>query len=259
MKNFYKSARKELTEMAAPKMPEGTKRKRSATYAHVHDIHIGGEHVATIGGHRANRRADGRGLPAHAKIYQVHNNEEGMLKGEHHKDHSFEKMESYPTAKPGGGWDYEKAHMKTVRRPVEYHSMEDAVHSVIHTHNNNKEFGKNHDPRVRWAKALDSVTSVVHHNEKTAKYHHAVDLAQRLGHPDVVSALESHRDAHIAAGAGNGVSSHKIAQWTHDAHRYSGTTYDSSKPYGERDHPTHPEHHGLAQRAHSLHNSHHRY
>jgi hypothetical protein len=257
MKNFYKSDRKELTEMAAPKMPEGTKRKRSATYQHTHDIHIGGEHVATISGHQANRRHDGRGLPAHVKIYSVHHNEAGMLSSEYHRDHSFEKVESYPTQGKDGHWDYGKMKDRTVRKPVEHHSMEDAVHAVISAHKNNQEFGANHDPKTRWAHAISKAQGHDDHEKRANKYHTALMHAKDLGHDDVTNALQAHHDAHMATGSKP--SQDKLKQWTHDAHRYTHTTYHPTKYENNvkvkdaHDAPTYPEHYDMAKQAHNVH------
>jgi hypothetical protein len=263
MRRFFTEQKAELTEMAAPKMPEGVKRKRSATYAHTHDIHIGSEHVATISGHQANRRMDGRGIPAHVKIYQVHHNEAGMLKSEYHKDHSDEAIEHRPTWKDdkthphGGGWDYSKLKPTKVRKPREYHSMEDAVHAVVNTHRNNQEFGPNHDPRERWKHAIKLASGHDEHEKQTDKYKTALAHVKQLGpgHDELVDALQHHYDAHVAKGSKP--SQDKLKQWTHDAHQYTGTTYHPAKYSSDfkvkekEAHRTlnHPEHHALATQA----------
>ncbi len=243
MNRFFTRQAESLTEMAAPKMPEGTKRSRSKTYAHVNDIHIGGEHVATISGHRVHER----GAPAHAKEYTIHRNEEEMIKGIPHPSHAETKNEhvGYEQGSDGEA-NYHKPIHKDVQRSKRFGSMEDAVHAVVHQHHNDKEFGVGHDPRVRWQKAADSVGGVQAHNEKTHTYHHAISHAKLTGHQDVVDLLEKHKDAHIAAGAGNGIDSKKIDQWTHDAHQYVGHSYNHKTRTNE---PNNPEHRDLAASA----------
>jgi hypothetical protein len=257
MKKFFQSSQKELSEMAAPKMPAGTKRKRSDTYAHTHDIHIGGQHVATITGMQANRRAYGRGNapPAHAKIYQIHTNQEQILKGGFHPDHSFPAKETHFSYDAKGNHVSE---LRDVRKPIEHHSMEDAVHAVINTHKNNEVFGHGHDPKTRWAHAIKLASGHDDHEQKTAQYKTALSHARSLGHDDVTNALQAHHDAHVAKGSKP--SEDKLKQWTHDAYRFTGTTHHYAKYSSDRvkekeayDAPNHPEHYDLAKQAHNVH------
>lgn len=260
---FFTESVKDIEEMAAPKMPMGVKRKRSATYAHTHDIHIGGKHVATISGHQANRRMDGRGLPAHAKIYQIHHNEAGMLKAEPHKEHSYTRIEQRPTWKDdknkpnGGNWDYEKTKATKIRKHIEHHSMEDAINAVHNTHKNNELFGHGHDPRDRWKHAIKMASGHDEHEKKAAHYKTALHHVSMLGHEDATSALQHHADAHAAKASKP--SKESLKQWTHDAHHYTSTTHHYAKFDGNtmthkaHDAPNYPDHHELATQAHNVH------
>lgn len=265
MRRFFteQTQKKALTEMAAPKMPGGTKRKRSKDYAHTHDIHIGGEHVATISGHQANRFMDGRGIPAHVKVYQIYHNEQGMLKGEPHKDHSYDSTESRPTwvddkKNPHGGkWDYDKRHDVQVQVARQYGSMEDAIHAVHATHQNKQEFGANHDPRDRWKHAIKLATGHDEHEQKAKAYKSALGHISQLGHSDVTDALQHHADAHAAKATKP--SQDKLKQWTRDAHEYTSHTHEyakfdgNTKTHEARDVPNHPDHHALAVQARNVH------
>jgi hypothetical protein len=256
MRKFFAEQKEGLTEMAVSKMPEGTKRKRSATYAS-HDIHVDGEHVATIVGHKANRFQGGRGLPAHAKLYSVHKDEAGMLKNEPHPDHAKEETHTSYERDANGHMDYDKPVSHKYQAPVHYHSMDDAVEAVTHAHRNNKEFGAGHDPKTRWAHAVSLSAGHEDHEKKAEQYKTAIHHAKALGHDDVVSALQNHADAHAAKGSKP--AEHKLKQWTHDAHAYTATKYVSPKYEGnvkvkDGEHvPVHPEHHGLAVQAHNVH------
>lgn len=257
---FFTESAESIDEMAVAKMPEGTKRVRSKTYASTHDIHVDGEHVATITGHSARWSSSGyRGMPAHAKIYHVHTNEGGIGSQTYHPDHSFETTERRPTHHPDTGPDYSKMHDVKVKRPHEYHSFDDAVASIVHTHRNNKEFGKGHDPRKRWEKALGHQEEHVAHQDKIVKYKHAIAAAHNAGHPEIADQLQKHHDNHVANAAGMGASKEKLHQWTHDAHRYTGhkQVKQPNGPNGEwggyKTEHDYPEHHELASRAEELH------
>jgi hypothetical protein len=267
MRKFFKAQAESLTEMAAPSLPTGVKRKRSAMYAHTHDIHIGGEHVATISGHRPYNR---RGLPAHVKEYHVHTNEHQMgyrqdqdPLDKYHPDHSRITTERQPTYETPKGENYarpnyDKMRDVKVQKPTVYHSMQDAVDAVVHTHKNNEEWGKGHDPRTRWAHAIKLSQGHDEHEKKADQYRTALHQAKALGHDDVINALQHHADAHAAKGSKP--SEDKLKQWTHDAHAYTGTTHHHAKwshDYKVKEkeaHTTknHPEHHDLAVQAHNV-------
>lgn len=251
---FFSEQLESIEEMAAPKMPEGIKRKRHDTYAHAHNIYINGEHHAVVIGHKVHER----GVPSHVKTYKVYKNDDDLLSSHTaevsgHPDHRGPAMGQF--YHPDKGY-----HTKEVIRPHEYGSMEDAVNAIHHTYHNNKEFGKNHDPRHRWQKALVSANGAKDHADKTAKYKTAIHAARAVGHEDIADQLQKHHDAHVAAGPATGVGKDKLHQWTHDAHRYTGTHHinhpaDENHKYGHRtyNHPDHPEHHELATKAHDLH------
>lgn len=263
MKNFFSSQKKVLTEMAVSKMPEGVKRKRSSQYSGVHNIHIGGEHVATIVGHQVNRRHGGRGVPAHVKVYSVHHNEEDALSSIPHKDHQLHTTTQRSFAGPKTkddpyGWN--NPVVKHVNDPREYHSMDDAIEAVHLTHKNKQEWGDNHDPRERWKHAIKLSQGHDDHEKKTEHYKHALLAAHKLGHDDVTNAIQHHLDAHLAKGTKP--SEEKLKQWTHDAHHYTGTTHHHEKRdwsvspsvVVQKAHTTidHPEHHDLAVQAHNV-------
>ena len=260
MRKFFTESvqKKELTEMAAPKMPDGVKRKRSADYAHTHDIHIGGQHVATISGHKANNGwGSTRGIPAHVKHYNVHKDEAGMLRNEPHPDHSVDATHHVPHRNEDGSVDYAKpGSTKSYKAPQTYHSMEDAVHAVTNTHKNNDEFGHGHDPKVRWAHAIKLSQGHDDHEKKTAQYASALSHAKALGHDDVTNALQHHADAH--ASKASKPSQDKLKQWTHDAHHFAETKWESSKHENgvkvtdAHYKPVHPEHHEMAVLAHNV-------
>jgi hypothetical protein len=235
---FFSESVESINEMAAPKMPEGMKRKRHDTYAHTHNISIDGKHVAIIAGHKPGW--GNRGFAPHQKIYHVYKNDEDMKnswqgKDSGHPDHSH--MEDRLSGQIDGTHT-----IKKVRRPIVYHSMEDAVNAVHHNHANAKEFGKGHDPKVRWQKAIDHAHEAHEHERKTGLYNSAITHARSLGHEDIASQLEHHKDAHVANKSS--VTRETLHRWTHDAHKYTGTHY---KDGGY--HPTHPEHHELANHA----------
>jgi hypothetical protein len=234
---FFAEQVESIEEMAAPKMPEGMKRKRSATYAHTHDISIDGKHIATIAGHKPGW--GNHGLAPHQKIYHVFKDEKDMLNRFHgdsgHPDHQYDETRTFHT----GDGEYKK---KTVKAPIPYHSMEDAVQAVHHNHKNTAEFGRGHDPKVRWQKAIDHAHEAQAHKEKKSQYDSAISHVRRLGHEEMASQLENHRDAHLAAH--NGATADQLHRWTHDAHKFTGKSYKDGHYT-----PDHPEHHDLANAA----------
>lgn len=259
---FFTEQVESIEEMAAPKMPEGVKRKRSDHFMHGHHIHIDGKpHSFIIG-----RPVRERGVPAHVKEYRVYKDEEdarnGWSKGHHgHPDHQHEETRSHFVPHPSGDYNKGKHETRTVKAPKPYGSMEEAIHAIHHTEKNKKEFGANHDPRDRWKHALAHEEGVKAHSEKTSKYKAAIAHVQATGHHDIADQLQKHHDAHVAAGTGEAPSKEKLHQWTHDAYHYTGTKEIRHAPdpaNGKSYHsysrePIHPEHHELAAKAHELH------
>lgn len=257
---------KDLQEMAAPKMPEGVKRSRSKELQGVHNIHIDGQHVGTIvghGNHYQSRHSAGR-------TYEIHKDEASYLKGSSdikkagdsygHPDH-LESRKSYghPARDAHGNIEYGKPYegVFEYKKPKAYGSMDHAVESLVHSHRNNKEFGKGHSPHVRWQKAIDSASGLDAHKETARHLKSAVSSLKAAGHHDLANQAQEAHDKHLAGGAGNGASKEKIDQWTHDANHYSQTKWHSPEytTDGHRvegsggDIPVHPEHYALATKA----------
>lgn len=254
MDETIKKAAKVLAEMAVAKMPQGVKRKRHPDYSGVHDIHVDGEHVATISGHKPSNH-DARSLSRspnyrgggteHGKVYEVlapghasHGYDYSENKSLHtavHPDHSSPQVEG------------EHASYRTHR----YGDMDSAIHAIVSTHRNNKEFGKGHDPKTRFLHAASQVHDNTDHLEKSKTYAATATRLRDLGHHDLAETLDAHHDAHKAATSGNTVSNEKMEQWTHDARHYAKTKHN----YETRtDEPLHPEHHHAATAAIEAHN-----
>lgn len=249
MDETIKKAAKVLAEMAVAKMPQGVKRKRHPDYSGVHDIHVDGEHVATISGDKARYR----GAPSHAKEYKI------LAPGNHsehtwHKDTQSYSTNEHPdhhTIKTETHYKYGNNRATTTEKrqvihPEKHDSMDGAIESIVHTHRNNKEFGHGHDPKKRWELAAASSHGMSDHNKKTQQYHAAIHAAAGLGHQDVVDALSSHHDAYKASVAGQHLSKERVHQLTHDARGYTATEHNSNTRNYE---PKHPEHHAAATAA----------
>lgn len=236
MKFLLSEEVKEVSEMAVAKLPEGMKRKRSATFDSTHDIHVDGKHIATVTGYKPDRYSSM--APTHGyssqygKVYTVHHDEEGVRRGVPHKDHTI----------PG-----------TERAKV-YGSMDSAIEAIHQAHQNSKEFGKNHDPKVRWQKAVDLAHGAASSTEKKNQYNQHIVGLRRLGHDDIADQLEKHRDDHIAKSGA--VSGETLRRWTHDAKDYMRTKYNHETRSHE---PEHPEHLDLAVKANDIHNTSYRY
>ncbi len=247
MDDTIRKAAKVLAEMAVAKMPEGVKRKRHPDYSGVHDIHVDGEHVATISGDKARYR----GAPSHAKEYTI-------LAPGHHSTHTWHHdMQTYTTHEHPDHHEIKTEHQhfydpehrtepRQVIHPEKHDSMDSAIESIVHTHRNNKEFGKGHSPKKRWELAAASSHGMDDHNKKTQQYQTAIHAALTLGHHDVADKLGEHHDAYKASVAGQHLSKERVHQLTHDARGYTHTEYNTSTRTSE---PKHPELHAAATAA----------
>ena len=241
MRKFFTETtqKKVLIEMAAPKMPEGVSRKRHKTYAFTHDIHIGGEHVATISGHTPDRRDryekgvhQGGGYE-HSKQYTIHKSmgnigADGYAHNETHPDHSAEvERHEY-----GNGYSSGPTSTKKIRVPHVHGSMEAAVEAVHLSHSLKNKFG-NLSQTERWHKAASMREELNHHSAKSSNYRQAHSALKALGHDDLAGQVQVEHEKHIATKPHS--SEHDISALSHDAGQAS---YD-------KDHP----HHELARKA----------
>lgn len=241
MRKFFTETnqKKALTEMAAPKMPDGVSRKRHKSYAFTHDIHIGGEHVATISGHTPDRHTryekgvhQGGGYE-HSKQYTIYKamgvpNRNGHNEDQVHPDHAAEvERHEY-----GNGYSAGPTATNKVLRPHVHGSMEAAVEAIHRAHSLKNKFGSL-SQTDRWHKAASMREELNHHSAKSTNYRQAHSALKALGHDDLAAQVQVEHEKHIATKPHN------------NEHDINALSHDAGQPSYMKDHP----HHELAKKA----------